>query len=744
MGGFVCVRDQDVAKRVAFFQNAEGTACSPMECFLFLRGIKTLYLRVQRAQENAIQVATFLMKYRPQYIKGVFFPIKACSHDAGSLAVHDAQCRGPGCVISLTTGSVEFSQRLVNACRIFRTTVSYGSVNSLIGMPATMSHASISDETRVMPADLIRLSIGIEGLHDLIADLEQAIKVAAEEVTPKGDDKFDSNFNDLPVLPRMSKASLNEDLAALLTKTKFSDDIDSRRLENAEWRTWAKTKQSDSELDIAVSNTNASTKDASTRDNLEGQDSVEIRRSFSKLQTLQTTIGACLDFNGIRFRWQASGYAYDELPTFPIRPNFATFKNQLQPASQCVVFDGCPEDPVHPSNTPIYMTATFNQPSACEFGPYDYSRSGNPTRTALEKHVAMLEQAAASFAFATGMAALCTVTRLLSSGDHMICNADIYGGMHRLLTQDCVHSGILVSFVDTADREAVERAMTPQTKLIHTESPSNPLMRITDLRALAELAHRHNAYLSVDSTMMPPVICKPLTLGVDIVVHSATKFFSGHADCSGGFVCVRDQDLAKKLAFEQNVMGTHLAPFECFLFLRGIKTMFMRVQRGQENAARVAAFLLKQRPKHVKDVYFPHRNSCVDSDSLAVHYSQSEGSGCVMSFTTGDAEFSRRLLDACRIFKTTVSFGSVNSLGEMPCAMSHASIPAEKRTLPGDLVRLSIGIEDANDLISDLEHAIKVASHEVAKKEDDKFDSEFNDLPHFPSPFASPLRPAKD
>jgi len=317
--------------------------------------------------------------------------------------------------------------------------------------------------------------------------------------------------------------------------------------------------------------------------------------------------------------------------------------------------------------------------------------------------------------------------------------------MHRLLTQDCVHSGILVSFVSTADLEAVERAITPQTKLIHTESPSNPLMRITDLRALAELAHRHKVYLSVDSTMMPPVVCKLLTLDVDIVVHSATKYFSGHADCMAGLVCVRSPELAKKLAFEQNVMGTQLAPFECFLFLRGLKTMFVRVQRGQENAARVAAFLLKQRPKHVKDVYFTHRNSCIDQESLAVHYSQSEGSGCVMSFTTGCVEFSRRLLDACRIFKTTVSFGSVNSLCEMPCAMSHASIPAEKRTLPGDLIRLSIGIEDADDLICDLEHAIKVASHEVAKKEDDKFDSEFNDLPRFPGPFSSPRsRPGKD
>merc|ERR1719277_914756 len=185
--------------------------------------------------------------------------------------------------------------------------------------------------------------------------------------------------------------------------------------------------------------------------------------------------------------------------------------------------------------------------------------------------------------------------------------------MHRLLTQDCIFSGITVVFVDTTDIRAVEKAITPSTRLIHTESPSNPRMRISDLRKLAELAHRHGVLLSVDSTMMPPVICKPLTVGADIVIHSATKFFSGHADCTGGLVCVKDPQVAHRIAFLQNAEGTALAPFECFLFLRGIKTMHLRVSKAQENAEQVGAFLL-QHPL-VKTVSFPGKGGC-DEESL--------------------------------------------------------------------------------------------------------------------------------
>merc|ERR1719253_407425 len=210
-----------------------------------------------------------------------------------------------------------------------------------------------------------------------------------------------------------------------------------------------------------------------------------------------------------RFPHGSDETKYNELPTYPWRPSFKDFQNELHPASQAVVFDGCPDDPYKPSSTPIYQTSTYAQPTSSEFGAYDYTRSGNPTRTALEKHVALLEQAAAAFAFASGMAALHTVMRLLKCGDEIIVNEDIYGGMHRLLTQDCIHSGIVVKFGDTTDIDSVEKLITPRTVLIHTESPSNPRMQITDLPSLAAMAHRHGVMLCVDSTMMPPVICKP-------------------------------------------------------------------------------------------------------------------------------------------------------------------------------------------------------------------------------------------
>eukprot|EP00418_Pyrodinium_bahamense_P006554 CAMPEP_0179023790 /NCGR_PEP_ID=MMETSP0796-20121207/7113_1 /TAXON_ID=73915 /ORGANISM="Pyrodinium bahamense, Strain pbaha01" /LENGTH=664 /DNA_ID=CAMNT_0020719715 /DNA_START=13 /DNA_END=2003 /DNA_ORIENTATION=- len=500
-------------------------------------------------------------------------------------------------------------------------------------------------------------------------------------------------------------------------KSRLSSDFDARRLENAVWRHWRMHRSNSASSDKEL----ACTSDSGTGDCRDEEEETLVKK-------LEVTIGKRVEFATIRFPQTNRTCNYDDLPTFPVRPDFSGFENALGPASECVVFDGCPDDPYHPSNTPIYQTATFVQPSASEFGAYDYTRSGNPTRTALEKHVAMLEQAAAAFAFASGMAALHTVMRLLRSGDEILCNEDIYGGMHRLLTQDCVHNGVKVTFVDTTDLESVARAISPHTKLIHTESPSNPRMRITDLRALAKLAHNHGVLLSVDSTMMPPVICKPLTLGVDITVHSATKFFSGHADCTGGLVCVRDPSLAHRVAFLQNAEGTALAPFECFLFLRGIKTMHLRVQRAQENAEKIGEFLL-QHPR-VKQVFFPGRGGC-SARSLRVHRSQCHGQGSMVSLTTGSVDFSRRFLEACRIFKMTVSFGSVNSLCEMPCTMSHASIPAEKRTLPDDLVRLSIGIEDVRDLIADLRQALDVAAS-GNKELGGVFDSVFEELPPLP------------
>jgi len=284
---------------------------------------------------------------------------------------------------------------------------------------------------------------------------------------------------------------------------------------------------------------------------------------------------------------------YNQLPTYPTRPSYKDFHAQLRAASRPVVFDGCPDNPYHPASVPIYQTATFQQPSSTEFGAYDYTRSGNPTRTALEKQIAMLELAHAAFAFTTGMSALNCVTRLLHSGDTILIGSDIYGGMHRLVSRVSSMHGIETKFAPTWDLEAVETVLeeNPTIRLVHIETPSNPLMRITDIRALADLCHAYGAILSVDSTMMTPYLQQPLNHGADVVVHSLTKFFSGHSDCMGGCVCVKTEELAQKIAFFQNAEGTGLAPFDCWLFLRGIKTLAIRVRFSKIISCRRKSYL---------------------------------------------------------------------------------------------------------------------------------------------------------
>jgi cystathionine beta-lyase len=386
------------------------------------------------------------------------------------------------------------------------------------------------------------------------------------------------------------------------------------------------------------------------------------------------------------------GRTYDDLPTYPTRPSYKEFHSQLHIETQCVVFEGAPGDPHKPASVPIYQTATFVQPSATEFGAYDYTRSGNPTRTALEKQVAMLEGAHAAFAFTSGMAALSAVTRLLQAGDELLVGDDIYGGMHRLVSRvtSALH-GVRVRFVDTTSLDAVAAALSPATRMLHMESPSNPLMRITDIRALAKLLAPRGVLLSIDSTMMSPILQRPLQLGADIVTHSATKFFGGHSDVMGGLVCLRDEALSKRVAFFQNAEGNGMDPNSCWLFLRGIKTMALRVGRAQASAELVARFL--RRHPLVKDLFFPGDSAggeggagagagardAVSQKERATHFSQAAGPGCVLSFTTGSNAVSRRVIDALRVFKLTVSFGSVSSLCEMPCVMSHASIPTHLR-----------------------------------------------------------------
>ena len=381
-------------------------------------------------------------------------------------------------------------------------------------------------------------------------------------------------------------------------------------------------------------------------------------------------------------RYDALSSNYDSLPTFPVRPSYKTYHSNLTLPTQCVVFDGCPQDPHKPASTPIYQTATFVQPSASEFGAYDYTRSGNPTRTALEKQVALLEGAHAAFAFTSGMAALVAVTRLLAAGDELLVGDDIYGGMFRLVTRvsSALH-GIRVRFVDTTDLAGVAAAISPATRMLHMETPSNPMMRVTDIRGLAAVLRDRGVLLSIDSTMMSPILQRPLALGADIVVHSATKFFGGHSDVMGGLVCLKTEELAKRIAFFQNAEGTGLEPFACWLFIRGIKTLALRVEKGQANARLVAQYLAGH-PLVTKLRYaglVPDPADVQATKEYRIHCSQASGPGCVMSFTTGSAALSRRFIDALRIFKLTVSFGSVNSLCEMPCLLSHASIPAAER-----------------------------------------------------------------
>lgn len=362
-------------------------------------------------------------------------------------------------------------------------------------------------------------------------------------------------------------------------------------------------------------------------------------------------------------------------------------------------------DPFDAVSPPLYQTATFKQPSATENGPYDYTRSGNPTRDVLESLLARLDKADRAFCFTSGMAALAAVTHLIAPGEEIVAGEDIYGGSDRLLSQVTTKRGIVVKRVDTTNLEEVASAIGPMTKLVWLESPTNPRLQISDIRKITEMAHTHGALLLVDNSIMSPVLSQPLELGADIVMHSATKFIAGHSDVMAGVLAVKGESLAKDLYFLQNAEGSGLAPFDCWICLRGIKTMALRVEKQQENAQKIAEFLSSHpRVKKVNYAGLP------DHPGRSLHYSQAKGAGSVLSFLTGSLELSKYIVETTKYFSITVSFGSVKSLISMPCFMSHASIPAavrEARGLTEDLVRISVGIEDINDLIADLDYALR-------------------------------------
>jgi cysteine-S-conjugate beta-lyase len=375
-------------------------------------------------------------------------------------------------------------------------------------------------------------------------------------------------------------------------------------------------------------------------------------------------------------------------------------------STQCVHFDSN-EDPHCSISPPIYQTATFRQPSADEFGEYDYTRSGNPTRSLVERQIARLEGAEYASAFGSGMAAISALARLLAAGEEVIAGDDLYGGTVRLLDQVLPRQGIGVRYVDPTDVAAVREALNPRVRLILIETPSNPTMRIADIRAIADVAREAGALLAVDNSMLSPCFQKPLALGADIVVHSATKFLCGHSDVTAGALVTNDYDLHRRIAFDQNAEGAGLSPFESWLLLRGMKTLSLRVERQNESARKVAEFLSNH--PGVAQVYYP---GLAGHPGRHIHHRQSTGDGAVISFTTGDVALSRQVVEATQLFDIAVSFGSIGSTISLPCRMSHASIPQALRSRlapPPDLVRLSVGIEDVNDLIEDLSRAFAMA-----------------------------------
>ncbi|KAI0050453.1 cystathionine beta-lyase [Auriscalpium vulgare] len=353
------------------------------------------------------------------------------------------------------------------------------------------------------------------------------------------------------------------------------------------------------------------------------------------------------------------------------------------------------------SSVPIYQTATFKGVS----GEYDYTRSGNPTRSHLEHHIAKISSAGHAFTVASGMAALDVILRILKPGDEVIAGDDIYGGTNRLLTYLKTHGGVTVHHVDTTNPKNLHAHIKAgKTAMVLLESPTNPLLRIADLATIAAdvKARAPDALVVVDNTMMSPYLQRPLEYGADIVYDSATKYLSGHHDLMAGVITCNRDDLAKQMAFVINSVGNALSPFDCFLLLRGIKTLAIRMDRQQETAMAVAAMLDRLGFK----VNYP---GLPNHPGREIHERNADGYGAVLSFTTGDTALSERIVGAARLWGISVSFGCVNSLISMPCVMSHASIdPAirAERGLPEDLIRLCVGIEDPADLIDDLEHAL--------------------------------------
>jgi len=353
---------------------------------------------------------------------------------------------------------------------------------------------------------------------------------------------------------------------------------------------------------------------------------------------------------------------------------------------------------------PIYQISTYQQTSVDHFRKYDYARGDNPTREALEDTVAALEGGSRCLAFSSGMAAISTTLMIFSPGDHLVVCDDVYGGAYRVLSTVFSRMGISSTFVDATDLTALEAAIRPETKGIYLETPSNPLLKITDLRGAAAIARRHGIITLVDNTFMTPYLQRPLELGCDIVLHSGTKFLNGHSDVICGFAVVQDTELGQRIRYIQNAFGTGLGPQDSFLTLRGIKTLKVRMDQSQLNTARIVSWL-KTQPR-VTAIHYP---GLPEHPGYSIHSGQAEGAGAVFSFELDSFETTKRLLEGSKLAAFAVSLGGVESIISYPARMSHASVPPEERLRKGitdTLVRLSVGLEDPDDLIADMAQAM--------------------------------------
>ncbi len=358
--------------------------------------------------------------------------------------------------------------------------------------------------------------------------------------------------------------------------------------------------------------------------------------------------------------------------------------------------------------TPIYQTSTYVQEGLGKHRGYEYARTQNPTREALERNVASLEGATHGFAFGSGLAALDAVLKLFKSGDHLVCGENVYGGSHRLMERIYGNLGLRVTFVDMRDVGNIERALTPATRMIYCETPTNPMMNLTDLAAVGDLAQAHGYLYVVDNTFATPYFQRPLEHGADIVLHSTTKYLNGHSDMVGGLLVTSRDDVAERLGFIQNAAGAVPGPMDCWLALRGIKTLPLRMRQHDASGRRIAEWLTRH--PRVAKVYYPGLPSHPQHE---IACRQMTGFGGMIALDLGDSGRARRFVESTRIFVLAESLGGVESLIGHPASMTHASVPPAMRQAMGltdSLIRLSCGVEDTEDLIADLDQALRASA----------------------------------